>query len=519
VGLAAAIGREFTTETLLQASGCDDAALVRSLDELWRWRIVREQGASAYDFSHDLIREVAYRALSPALRRHHHLHVARALETLHEDAPAVVSGQIAAHYDRAGALEPATAWYQQAADSALDIYANLEAIRLLERAISLLRSLPRTDDRARREITLLTALQAPLGLAEGFSSPRLAAAQQRALALAAGSPTALPSPVLRSLAIASLARGNFTAAREFGERLRARGELNTDNVSLVESAYILGIAAFWQGRLTAAHQHFEEAIARYQPEASSAHIQHYGLDPRAICLSRLANTRWFLGFPAEAEAARDEALALAQATGHPATLATVWVFAACLALDMEDIPLLRQFTALLAPSRREREGRPTELTATAFASYLAVLDGRPDGRLDEIERILDEPGQADHAPGMRASIARILVAARTAAGDPQRGLVTTERALNMGEVRLWEPEIRRVRAEFLAALRAPAADVAAEFARAQDAARAQAAVSLSRRISASQRTLHDHAHVRSTASQHSRLPARNGSEERLRNAP
>ncbi len=482
VGLAAAIGREFAAETLLEAFGGDEATLVRGLDELWRRRIVREQGAAAYDFSHDLIREVAYRALSPALRRQHHLHVARALENLHEGAPAVVSGQIAAHYDRAGAIEPGIAWYQRAAESALDLHANHEAVRLLERAIALNRGLPRTPERVRQEITLLTALHAPLGIAEGFSSPRLAEAQRQAQALATGPETTLPSPILRSLAIASLAQGNFTAARDFGERLRARGEAAADTVSLVESAYLLGITAFWQGRLTAARQYFEEAIARYRPESSPAHIQHYGLDPKAICLSRLANTLWFLGFPAEAEAARDEALTLAAAIGHPATRATVWVFAAFLALDMEDIPRLREYTALLAPSRREREGRPTELTAAVFAAYLDVIDGQSDGRLDEFECLLDEPGQVDHAPGMRASIARVLVAARAAAGAPRQGLTVADRALDMGEVRLWEPEIRRLRAEFLEALGAPTADIAAELERAMNAAREQGAVSLVRRI-------------------------------------
>ena len=61
-GLAATIGREFSFELLAKASGCDEDALVRELDELWQRRIVREHGADAYDFSHDKLREVAYAA-------------------------------------------------------------------------------------------------------------------------------------------------------------------------------------------------------------------------------------------------------------------------------------------------------------------------------------------------------------------------------------------------------------------------------------------------------------------------
>ena len=48
---------------------------------------VREQGADAYDFSHDKIREVAYLGLSPARRRRSHLRVAQALERRHTHDP------------------------------------------------------------------------------------------------------------------------------------------------------------------------------------------------------------------------------------------------------------------------------------------------------------------------------------------------------------------------------------------------------------------------------------------------
>ena len=69
VGLAATIGREFTFPVLASASDQGGDALVRSLDELWQRRIIREQGSTAYDFSHDKIREAAYKGLSAARRR------------------------------------------------------------------------------------------------------------------------------------------------------------------------------------------------------------------------------------------------------------------------------------------------------------------------------------------------------------------------------------------------------------------------------------------------------------------
>ncbi|HEX8132399.1 MAG TPA: BTAD domain-containing putative transcriptional regulator, partial [Actinomycetes bacterium] len=177
VGVAATIGRAFTTDVLAGASGLPEEALVGGLDELWRRRIVRDQGADAYDFTHDRIREVAYRALSPARRRRTHRLVARTLERLHAQDPAPVAAQVAAHHELAGGADEAVAWYQRGADMAQRLHANAEAVRLLERALGLLRALPRTPERQARQLAVLTALAAPLGAVDGWASDRLAERQ------------------------------------------------------------------------------------------------------------------------------------------------------------------------------------------------------------------------------------------------------------------------------------------------------------------------------------------------------
>jgi DNA-binding SARP family transcriptional activator len=138
VCLAAVIGRSFSFGVLARAAESDEDALVRGLDELWQRRIVREQGADAYDFSHDKLRAVAYSGLSAARRRVLHRRVAEALEAEHAANLDVVSGQIAAHYERAGQFERALAYYQQAASVAQQVYANAEAIDALRRALALL---------------------------------------------------------------------------------------------------------------------------------------------------------------------------------------------------------------------------------------------------------------------------------------------------------------------------------------------------------------------------------------------
>ncbi|UCC77207.1 MAG: AAA family ATPase, partial [Anaerolineales bacterium] len=138
--VAATIGREFTFPVLLQASGGDEDAVVRRLDELWRRRIVREQGQDAYDFGHDKIREVAYSALSSARRRLLHRRVAEALESTHAQDLDAVSGQIATHYEQAGQPRQAVEWYGRAADAAQRLLAHEAAADYSRRALALLES-------------------------------------------------------------------------------------------------------------------------------------------------------------------------------------------------------------------------------------------------------------------------------------------------------------------------------------------------------------------------------------------
>jgi DNA-binding SARP family transcriptional activator len=138
VGTAATIGREFTFDVLAQAHGADEETSVRALDELWRRRIVREQGADAYDFAHDRIREVAYAGLSAARRRLLHRRVAEAMQTVHAADLDGVAGVVATHYEQAGQAEQAIVHYQRAAKAEQRIYANEEAVEYLDRAITLL---------------------------------------------------------------------------------------------------------------------------------------------------------------------------------------------------------------------------------------------------------------------------------------------------------------------------------------------------------------------------------------------
>jgi DNA-binding SARP family transcriptional activator len=163
VGLAAVLGRAFTFEVLGRASGGDEETLVRSLDELWRRRIVREQGVNAYDFSHDKLREGAYAALHTAQRCLLHRRVAETLEMVYTQALDSVSGYIATHYEQAGMVEQAVTYYQRAAEAAQGIYANAEAIALSQRGLALLAMAPEAASQQEWQRTMILQLYEQIG--------------------------------------------------------------------------------------------------------------------------------------------------------------------------------------------------------------------------------------------------------------------------------------------------------------------------------------------------------------------
>ena len=169
-GLAAAVGRDFDLDLLVEASDLDADSVVQAVDELWRLRIVHECG-DGYDFSHDLLRAAAYERVSPPRRWLLHRRLAQGLELLHADDTGPVSAQLAEQYARGGRPERAVAHYRRAADVASGVFAHADAIRLHSAALAIVRARPPGRDRDRQELDVLEAMAAPLNARHGYSSP------------------------------------------------------------------------------------------------------------------------------------------------------------------------------------------------------------------------------------------------------------------------------------------------------------------------------------------------------------
>jgi DNA-binding SARP family transcriptional activator/predicted ATPase len=484
--LAATIGRAFTFDVLARASDYDEDRLVRGLDELWQRRIVREQGANAYDFSHDKLREVAYAEVSPMQRQLIHRRVARALETIYASNSDPISGQVAAHYEQAGMPEQAIQYYQRAAEVAQRVYANEEAISLLNKGILLLLRLPPSTERDARELALQTELAACLAPARGYGAPEVIDTCGRAQSLCQSLGAPASPPILRALAIAHVVRAEFQQARDLGDQLLGLAEHTQDAILLVEAHYVLGVAVFWQGAFATSRRHLEQAVAHYQPQQSRTHLAHYSQDPKVICLCRLGLDLWYLGYPDQAAQRNQAALTLAQELGHPLSLAYTRHFGALLHCHLREAKRTQAWAeAVITLDREQRVGFYLAM-ATVLHGWAIAEQGDTGVGLARMHESLTgfEAVVAEH---LRHYALILLAEQYGRAGDSAQGLsflAEAHAAVEAHAAHWCEAEIYRVRGELLL-LQGDNAEAEAAFQCALEVARPQEAKSLELRAATS----------------------------------
>lgn len=206
-GLGSAVGQSFSFDLLAAATDWDERSLSQALEELWQRSLIAEQGA-LYNFTHDRIREVAYEELSPVRRRFLHRRIAGALQEMHGGSIASVSGQVAAHFEAAGMIEPAIRFYRDAAAVAQQRFAGVEAAGLLRRALRLCLHLPEGAQRDAQELDLLVTLGPALVSTLGYAADEVGTRYARALDLLQrlGDPPALAGRAERVVGVSCRAQ-------------------------------------------------------------------------------------------------------------------------------------------------------------------------------------------------------------------------------------------------------------------------------------------------------------------------
>jgi predicted ATPase len=127
-----------------------------------------------------LVRDTAYESLLLGRRREWHERIARALEELFSELPAIEPELLAHHFGEAGLAGPACDYRMRAGDRAVSRSAYKEAVAHFSVGLKSAEALPQSDDRMRRQLDFLVKLGPALMVTRGYGSAEVEDACQRA---------------------------------------------------------------------------------------------------------------------------------------------------------------------------------------------------------------------------------------------------------------------------------------------------------------------------------------------------
>ena len=186
-------------------------------------------------------------------RAHLHDAVGNTLELLSGEAPDELESlapRLAWHFEAAGLVDRAAAYYLRAGNRAVGLAAHEEAINHLTHGLALLEGLSDSPERAQLKLDLQLALVSPLAFARGFLDPERIQALERAYEISQH-PVLSESPkrgvALATVACFALWSAEPERALQLGEQLLCLAERSRDLQDLRVAHFLLGAARSLRG--------------------------------------------------------------------------------------------------------------------------------------------------------------------------------------------------------------------------------------------------------------------------------
>ena len=326
LGPAAVIGRSFTFELLEASTNMDADSLLDSVEEAEKAGLIYSTlgyPEASFQFSHELIRQAVLSDLSAPRRQRLHLNVVDGIERIHANALEDHAGDLAHHLWQAGRAAEAdktVKYLAIAATQALKQSAYEGALRYFQNALALIKGLPLSQERARRELDILIDYGVALLATKGWYAPEMGSAFQRARELCESlddDPRLFS--VLYGLWSFHLVRGEHPKASNYSdEMIRLAPRIRNDGIS-AEAHWASGCTRFFKGQFAEAHTSLERGIGLYDLQKDRLLAFEFGQDPCVSCLCFDAMTLWMLGYPDQADKRAQEAITLARSLGYPFT--------------------------------------------------------------------------------------------------------------------------------------------------------------------------------------------------------
>jgi class 3 adenylate cyclase/predicted ATPase len=479
--LAATIGRESSFELLQTVLDKSTESLVSALIRLVELEIVLENGVppgSTYTFRHALIQDAAYGSLLRTTRQEFHSKIAEALTHRFPDMAGTKPELLARHFEGAGQMAAAIAGWMKAGQQAQQHSALRECAAYLQKAISLLETLPEDDPaRLRSEMEAQLALSTALMSTIGWGSREAEAACIRARDLCEklGNHMGLLG-ALWGLWTVYFLRGTMWPALEAAQPVMQIAQATDDPGLHIVARQAVGYSHYFLGNLSEARDFAEKALALYSPERERELVAVFQLPFSFACGNFLMMSLWFMGYPEQAEQARINAWAVIEALGIPACSAYAL---GCVLM----IHYARRDVATVARLSEELYGMASDggfllwaAQGRIYRGWAQAMQGGTEAGIAEMKAGL-ESYRLTGSDLMTTQFCLMMAEAQLRAGRPGEALAALSRGLryiDTHQERAFEPELHRLRGEIMIAQGATGAGEASlrraiELARGQQA--------------------------------------------------
>jgi predicted ATPase len=277
---------------------------------------------AVYTFKHALVQDAAHGSLLRNVRQQLHAQIAEALETHSPDMMESQPEVLAQHYAEAGLIEKSVAFWGKAGRRSTARSAMAEAAAQFQKALDQLALLPDNFERQRQELEYFSALGAALTAVKGQAAPETghAYAGARELWVQLGSPSEFLGVPHGQSTYHSLRR-EFDLAQRLDEELLRLSHQRNDSAGLVLGHHSSGRNLMSAGRFASSRSHLEEVLALYDPISHRSLIQQTAVHPQVASQAYLGIVLFCLGYPDQALARSNAAIAEARRLAHPPSLA------------------------------------------------------------------------------------------------------------------------------------------------------------------------------------------------------
>jgi len=338
---ASVAGVEFSTPALAAGLEEDPQIVEARCNELARQRqYIQECGVqelptgevvTRFGWVHALYQNVLYDRLPAARRVKLHRLIAERGEEVYGKRAVEISAELAMHFERGRDYKRAAYYLKTGANNAIRRFAYQEAVDLARRGIELISNLPKTREIVNEELCLHLTLGVPLIAIEGYASPNVGEVYMKARQFydqLGDSPDV--AEVLWGLWTFHTLSGELETARDIAEEFLRLSERLPYAGLAMRGHWALEITFTHIGNFELAVDHFEKALALYDPVRHRDDSFLYALNPGVAMPCFAAWALWFLGRTDEAVKRMDEAVALAVELSEPHGLAHAQLFASVL---------------------------------------------------------------------------------------------------------------------------------------------------------------------------------------------